>query len=467
MLSKKIFLVLTIIIILYLLVKIIISKILNTELNTQNSSLENFQSENDSEILDRRDSSTSNNKKVLSVTGELVNKKEKEEFPETIIEKRIRKIFGTSLRMICNMKPTTSSIECQIDNKPFVKHLFPTHLLKLPDHNILAVFNDGRLYKKDSLLSNMWKGPLKNSMPFDSVPLRMVTIGYRDNSLLGIGYDNKLYAKQADSVGNINILGDWTLIPNNEDIIYCIVDKETKKLIGIDVDGKLLIKKTTVLTSDFEILGDLNIPILKLFYDSNGFMLALDTNFNLVQFKDKKWKMSQLNYEKGINRMKVFDILYDQDGKLYGMIFVPSIGLLELMKQQTVYFMSDFVPLEFHTKHSLETADNFVLNDIKIIELKSGVNLIEDNDTFGSKNDKEEDLSYMYMKSIIQNKTKLREFCKNRGIGNAHDFENYNMMNNIRNQENQISDLRDIIKNLLRYDPDKHKIQDELLLMDD
>lgn len=455
MLSRETFLLVGILLILLVTIK----KIYN------NVNIEKFTTLN--EINAKADSSTGET--VLNVEGEMVTKQNRSdnEFKETIIEKRIKKIYGTSIRMVCNMKPTTTSIECQVDNKPFVKHLFPTHLLKLPDQSIVAVFNDGRLYSKNSLLSNMWKGPLKNSMPYDSVPLRMISINYKDNSLLGVGYDNKLYAKQADNIGNINVLGNWTLVPNNDDIIFCIIDKETKKLIAIDVDGKLMIKKNTSLTSDYTVLSDLGTSILKLFYDLNGFMLALDTNFNIVQFRDKEWKTSQLNYEKGINKMKVFDIMYDQDGKLFGLVFVPSIGLLELMKQQTIYFMSEFVPLEFHTKHSLEAGDNFMLNDIKIIELKTGVNLIEDNDSFGSEQDKEEDLNYMYMKSIIQNKTKLREFCKNRGVGHAYNFENYDMLNNIRNQEHQINELNGIIKNLLRHDPDKHKIQDELFLVNE
>ena len=57
---------------------------------------------------------------------------------------------------------------------------------------------------------------------------------------------------------------------------------------------------------------------------------------------------SSLNYDKGINRTRVFDIIYDNDGKLFGLVFVPGVGILELMKQQQIYFMSDFVPLEFH-----------------------------------------------------------------------------------------------------------------------
>ena len=451
-LNKETFLLISLIIIGYLIVKFTYEKILNEKEGFSNG-----------EVMNRQDSATSD--KIVSLDEETVSRKKKSQFPETIVEKRIDALFGKSIRMKCNMAPSNNSIECQIGGESFVRYIFPTHLLSMPDSSILAVFNDGRLYSKSSILSNQWKGPLKNSIPFDSIPLRMITINYKDNSLLGIGFDNKLYAKQADSTGNINIQGTWTLVPNNNDIIYCFTDRGTKKLVAIDVAGKLLIKKTTSLTSDFVVVGELNVPILKMFYDSNGYMLALDTNFNLVQFKDKDWKKSQLNYERGTNKMKVFDILYDQDGKLFGLVFVPGVGLLELMKQQEVYFMSDFVPLEFHTKHSLIGGENFVLNLIKIIELKTGVNLIEDNDSFGSEHDKDEDLTYAYMKSVVQNKIKLKEFCKDRGIGHAYKFENYNMLNNIQNQANQINELKGVIRTMLRYDPDKHKIQDELLLL--
>lgn len=412
------------------------------------------------EQKDKEDSATG----FVTLEGEITEKKKEGEFPETIVEKRIEAIYGSSLRMTCNLNLSKNVNDCIIDNKQFVKYLFPTHLLQLPNNKILATFNDGRLYMKDTLLSNMWKGPLKNSIPYDSIPLRMVTINYRDNSLLGVGYDNKLYAKQADSIGNLNILGEWVSVPNNQGIIYVITDLQTKRLICIDIFGKLYIKKSNDLTDDLEPVGDINVPLLKLFYDSNGYMLALDSNFNLVQFEKKKWKQSQLNYKKGINKMKVFDILYDHDGKLFGLVFVPGVGLLELMKQQTVYFISEFVPLEFHTKYSLESGNNFLLNDIKIIEAKTGINIIEDNDDFGSEENKEDDITYAYMKSIVQNKTKLREFCKNRGIGNAYKFENYDMLNSVENQEIKINELKDVISSLLQYEPEKHKIQEEILL---
>lgn len=416
------------------------------------------------ELLTKNDSLNSSDK-VLSVDGKLVDKPENQQFPETIVEHQIKKIFESSLLMKCNLLHTMENTECSMNGVPFVRYLFPIHLLKLPRGDILAVFNDGRLYTKDSLLSNMWKGPLKNSIPFDYIPLRMITIGYRDNSLLGIGYDNKLYAKQADRLGNLNIEGEWVKVPNNDNIIYAIVEKKSKKLVAINTLGELLIKENVDLTSNYEVLGDTNIPIIKLFYDANDYMLALDSNFNLVQFKDRNWTQSSLNYEKGINPTKVLDILYDNDGKLYGLVFVPGVGILELMKQQTKYFMAEFIPLEFHTKYSLATSDNFMLNDIKIIETKTGVNMIEDNDDFGAEENRDDDLTYAYMKSIVKNKTKLRDFCNKRGLGNAQMFENYDMINNIQDQQRKIDELNGVIKNLLAYEPEKHEIQEEMLLM--
>lgn len=462
--SREIFLLLLLVISLYLIGVNLLNrnnKLNYSKVNNNSNLIEGFQI---TDIQDRIDNAVGK-EKVLTLDGEVVEKPEKKEFPETIVENQIKKIFDSSVNMKCNMIHSMNTTECIVNNKPFVKYLFPIHLLKLPKGDILAVFNDGRLYTKDNLLSNMWKGPLKNSIPFDYIPLRMITIGYRDNSLLGVGYDNNLYAKQADRLGNINVLGEWVRVPNNENIIYVIVEKKSKKLVAIDNLGNLLIKQNTDILSDYEPLGDLNIPLLKLFYDSNDYMLALDSNFNLVQFKDRDWTKSSLNYKKGINNMRVFDILYDNDGKLFGLVFVPGVGILELMKQQTKYFMSEFVPLEFHTKYSLDVGNNFLLNDINIIETKTGVNIIEDNDDYGSEENRDQDISYAYMKSIVKNKSKLREFCKERGLGNAQSFENYDMINNIQAQQEKIEDLQNVIKNLMKYEPEKKVIQEEILLM--
>lgn len=422
------------------------------------NNLEGFQLDNDTlNMLRNRDaSSTSVNQ------GEDLTQKDSE-FQETIIEKSLNSIYPGATKLICNMKPTTDTSLCMVEGKPMVKYLFPVHMLKMPDTSILAVFNDGRIYMKNDILDNMWKGPIKNSIPFDSVPLRMITISYRDNSLLGIGHDNNLYAKQANAIGGLDIYGEWVLVPNNQNIIFCMVDKDTKKLICIDVNGSIYTKETVDITSSLVPTTDISVPVLKLFYDENGYMLALDTKFNLVQFKTRDWKSSSLNYDKGVNKTRVFDVMYDNDAKFYGLVFVPGAGILEIMKQQQIYFMSDFIPLEFHTESSLHTT-NFAMNDMNVILYKTGVNMVEDNNDYGSEHNRDEDLNYAYMKSMMDDKRRLREFCKNRGIGSAAKYENYEMVNQIQEQGKKIKDLNKVIANLMEYEPEKHKIQEKVLL---
>jgi len=419
---------------------------------------EGFQlSETTAEKLRIKDSSSTSSNQDEDMTQKA------DVYPETIVEKSLKEIYQGSTKLICNMMPTIDTNLCMVEGKPMVKYLFPIHFLKLPNTAILAVFNDGRLYMKNDITDKMWKGPLKNSIPFDSVPLRMITISYRDNSLLGIGYDNNLYAKQANAIGGINIYAEWVLVPNNQDLIFCMVDQQTKKLVCIDVNGSISTKETQDITSGLVPITDVSAPVLKLFYDENGYMLALDTKFNLVQFKIRDWKASSLNYDKGINKTRVFDIMYDNDGKLYGLVFVPGAGILEIMKQQQIYFMSNFVPLEFHADSSLHSS-NFSMNDMKVILYKTGVNMIEDNNNYGTDHNKDEDLNYAYMKSMMDDKKRLREFCKNRGIGSVAKYENYEMVNRIQEQGKKIKELNKIISNLMEYEPDKHEIQEKILL---
>tara|TARA_B100001057_G_C22852665_1_gene951552 strand:+ start:1577 stop:2968 length:1392 start_codon:yes stop_codon:yes gene_type:complete len=406
------------------------------------------------------------------------NKEAFADYEETIIEQSIRDFSNnqgnqenfTSGKseylkklLLCNMIPTMKDSDCMVDGKPLIKYLFPVHLFQLPSGNILAVFNDGRLYEKTSILSNMWKGPLKNSMPYNVIPLRMVTISYKDNDFLGIGYDNKLYAKKADKEGNLNILGEWKVVPNNNGIIFCMTDPISKNLIVIDKFGQIYIKTDKDLTSALRPYGDISEPIFKLHLDSNGYMLAIDTNFNLVQFTTKDWQRSKLNYDKGVNKQKVFDIMYDSDGKLFGLILVPSIGVLELMKQQEIYYLSDFVPLEFHTKETLQDKPTFNMNINETIKLKTGIDFIQDNkfdNVDGASED--DDIRFAYYKSMMADKKKLRKFCQERGVGAENRYDNFELLNNIQAQERQIEDLNQTIRNLLKYEPEGQKLQESI-----
>ena len=156
-------------------------------------------------------------------------------FKNTIYEKSIINIFGDNIRLKCSMIPTLSTNNdiCRINNEPFVPYLFPIHMIKLIDGAILAVFNDGRLYKKDNILSTMWAGPITNSKPQNIIPLRMITLKTDLVTLLAIGYDNILYMKKPDNSGNIDLKGEWTQVPNNSNIIYVLFDNDTDLVIAV------------------------------------------------------------------------------------------------------------------------------------------------------------------------------------------------------------------------------------------
>ena len=115
-------------------------------------------------------------------------------------------------------------------------------MIKLLDGSIIAVFNDGRLYKKDNIKSTLWLGPITNSMPQDIIPMRMITLSTDLVTLLGVGFDNILYVKTPDKLGNINLTIPWKQVPNNSSIIFVLFDNQTNYLLSIDVNGKLFTK---------------------------------------------------------------------------------------------------------------------------------------------------------------------------------------------------------------------------------
>ena len=89
--------------------------------------------------------------------------------------------------------------------------------------------------------------------------------------------------------------------------------------------------------------------------------------------------------------------------------------------------------------------------------------MVEDNNEYGSEI-RDEDLNYAYMKSMMDDKRRLREFCKNRGIGSVAKYENYEMVNRIQEQTQKIKKLNNVIANLMEFEPEKHSIQEKILL---
>ena len=378
----------------------------------------------------------------------------------TIYETSLNNLYGDNTRLICGMLPTLGKSVCQVNNTPFVIYKFPIHIIKINDGSILAVFNDGRLYQKDSMKSSMWKGPLDNSMPNNVIPLRMIMVASDLSTLLGVGYNNILYIKSPDSNGNINLTADWKQVPNNSNIIYVLYDNQTNLLVSIDINGKLFIKSQNDITSpNIELVTKIDRPVLRLYYDLNGYMLVLDTKFDLYQFSDLNWKQSLLNTDRGANNSKIQDILYDNDGKLFGLIFNPESFMVQIMKQSVVFYLSDFLPPD--SQNTSDTTREFVMSDQDIIKCKNG-SLYDYLNTIAFDDDTDDDPNFAYQKQIIESQAELRKFCTNRGsVSSSSNYDNYDLLTSVDKNNDKITNLQNIAKNLLAYEPNKDRIVEQ------
>lgn len=384
------------------------------------------------------------NNKINKLENDLIS----DRYYKSIYEFSLENVYYGRKQLLCNMIPILSSIKCSdINGNPLKKDKFPVHLMKNPDGKIIAVFNDGYLYQKTSMKTGLWQGPLENSLIMGLIPLRMITISPNGTEYLGVGYDNKLYKKISTS-NQLDISSKWQPVENNENIIYVLTDPITNKLIGISTTGKLMIKEYRNINSKFVQLDNLTINILKAFFDNNGYMLVLDTNFNLWQIKDKEWMNSNINLEKKNNPTRVNDILYDNDGKLFGLIFTSKGDKLQIMKQTGVYFLSSFIPLNLQILSNNDDI-NYVMNDNSIIIAKCGVDYQK---TEARENIYDDDTNYAYIRTELDNKRKLRNFCSN--IKQEYDpnhLENYELLSDIEANEVRIKELNRIINQLKKF----------------
>jgi len=413
----------------------------------------------------------------------------------TIYEKALATIYGDNKRLICSMVPIindTSNI-CKIDNVPYIIYKFPIHIIKLIDDSILAVFNDGRMYKKYSMESTIWQGPIVNSMPGGTIPLRMVTLATDLTTLYGVGYDNILYVKAPiinkgkttgnnntygtfDDTGNnsdnsINLTAEWKQVPNNSGIIYVLFDNRTNFLISIDINGKLFTKTSLdVTTSNQELITLLDRPVLRLYYDLNGYMLAIDDKFDMYQFTDIDWKTTPLQLERGPNSSKIHDILYDNDGKLFGLVFNTDAFMVQIMKQTQVFYLSEFSPLDMilaqksksSSGSSGGSSNNFVMSYQDIMQAKIGsvsdYTMNHSNDDDSTDND----TNFAYQKQVIESQSKLVQFCNDRSSNtNNMNYDNYELLADVENNDDKISKLKNVITSLMEYEPERMNIQDK------
>ena len=358
----------------------------------------------------------------------------------------------------------------------FRRLLVPIHMIKLLNGKYLAVFNDGRLYSKTNLYDDkLWVGPLDNSLvgsPEDGLGMRMVMLfplnknGGRYIKLIGVGQDNCLYYKETEEINSRWIKAD-TNGTNNDKLVYLFCDYQQTGdnyypiLYGITTEGDFVSKLIGGNTPDESIEEDKfmklpfnnpspaiinNIKVLKVFWDKNGFMIGIGTDFRVYQKKGVDWKIRPWEVDEGLRgtndgaATQVIDLLMESDGRMVGLVLdsESNPSTIKIQKQNQSYYLADF--------DILETVGNGkeMYNEYELYKFKTGLDI----NTYLSFLDADEtlyrtnNLQALYQRSLMEDKYRLRKLCKNRSPnGEARNFdleekliEKNNLINSLNNE---------------------------------
>ncbi len=387
------------------------------------------------------------------------------QYPATIFESSLLKAYPKSPLVPCQVIPALGSNQCSVGEIPIVKYKFPVALAKLPNGKTAAVFNDGRIYIKDRLIDKLWQGPVKNSFPDRNVPLRAITLNPEGDRLVGIGYDNQVYIKQKDPNTNIALETEWEQIGGLSDVIYLIYesDNATGKNNYIIVNSKGQIVRVPVEnpTKPPQPVGNIQDPVLKLIYDPEGYMMALDTNFNLRSFEAKDWQTSQLSQPNRRNKKPVLDVLYDKDQLMFGLVIITETGMAEVMKQEDAHFMAPFVPLELNKY--VDSNLDMRLTEQTIIQTKLGIvpgqSILEEEAL-------DDDVNMAYQRQLLEDKKRLRDFCASRSLRTDANYKNYDVLRTIDDNAAKIDKINQAVKDLISFDPDQRAIKESVAGLD-
>jgi hypothetical protein len=406
------------------------------------------------------------------------------------------------------------------------KIIFPVHIIIDYNGKYLALFNDSSIRKKNSITDNFWNNPLNNSVAnqptsnFGSndqiVPMRMITFD-GGNNLLGVGFDNKLYIKEDKT----NLSNDdpkkmmqkektyenrWQDVSTSaisDGIIYILykqynqditVDIDNSKDIALvlDTDGKLYYYSYNE-DSSAELVNipiNNNLSLIKIYFDQYGYLLGLSNEFKLYRSKkqiyysttylDADNKSNNINIstdtenniipgeimfdENKPNPTPLLDVIYDYDSRLFGLGIFPARKRTILMKQKyecnNCFFSTTFgFSHEVTNFYSTSETDKIKLSKEDILKLKSGYDI---GITQIKKYPELNDINAAYEKSSLNARRTLRKYCKKYNNKKNTDSKNFDMINRIEEQEKKIDDLNTSIAQMIKFDPDKKKIQEDI-----
>lgn len=377
---------------------------------------------------------------VIVIGYYIYNTKYRNKFENTVENFQINCTTNDIERTAIQTNFKDTKLACLLDYmdpkcKLLVNQKYPLSIIRTINKDFLSVFNDGLLYINSDIESEtLWRGPLINSSPKDNVKLKMVTYD-KTGKLLGVGTDGFIYIKTSDDIES-----PWnvTPVPNSGCVIYIIYDKDSK-LLGLNQQGKIIKKKTEEITSEWEPVSDkYPKPLLKLYWDMNDHMLGIGLDFKLYQRKLPTWEVSE--WKDKMSTDKLFDIIYDKDGRLYGLVLDDINNMIELRKQNTAYYYSSFYPLD-----DINTQGIDKLMDANIIKSKVGIDFVN---PFNSNNESLNNImdpSAQELQELhsLENQNKLRQFCASKKKKyNSTDYYDFELQRKMEEQNNMISNLK-------------------------
>jgi hypothetical protein len=375
-----------------------------------------------------------------------------------------------------DINPTTKKL--------YNRLLVPIHIITTLDNKCLAVFNDGKIYKKNNLYDDaLWIGPLTNSLYGSQefgIGMRMIMFFPFNNNqerevrLLAVGADNCFYYKEKDDINS-----EWIQAPiennnNNDKLVYLFCDFYEKNtqyplLYGITTTGSFVFKNingeapmNTIEEEDFVKLPfsepspviSNNIKLLKVYWDRNGFMLGIGQDFKIYQKKGIDWKVRPWDTEvstrgnnKGSNT-KVIDLMMDTDARMVGLVLDSDKKnqMIKIQKQEQPYYLSDFENLG-----TSPATKSFTTYDV--IKYKTGFdwsayfNFEDPDEVYYRTNN----VNALKQRAIMKDRLKLRKICQNRNPLKQAEARNFELENKMKDRETKIMTLTKELGGLLTY----------------
>ena len=369
--------------------------------------------------------------------------------------------------------------------KLYNRLLIPIHLTTTLDNKCLAIFNDGKLYKKNNLYEDgLWMGPLPNSLYGSQeygIGMRMCMFFPINNNqerevrLFAVGADNSLYFKEKDDINS-----EWIKAPvennnNNDKLVYLFCDFYEKNtqyplLYAITTTGKIVYKNingdapmNSIEEEDFVKLPfsepsptvSGNIKLLKVFWDRNGFMLGIGQDFKIYQKKGIDWKVRPWDMEvstrgknKGSNA-KVIDLMMDNDSRMIGLVLDSDKKkpMIKIQKQNQPYYLADFENLD---KVGTESK---ALTTYDLIKHKTGLdwsayfNFEDPDEVYYRTNN----VNALKQRAIMKDRLKLRKICQNRNPLINTEARNFELEQKMKEREMKITTLTKELGGLLTY----------------